>query len=60
MKKSKITSASSLADTNIDQYCRSVEDLLKNINAKPCTKARKETFEEDRFLYYDENMFEYE
>lgn len=33
--------------TNIDEYCRSVAQLLKNINDNCATKADKKTFEEE-------------
>jgi hypothetical protein len=59
MKKSKLSLGKSLGDTSIDQYCSSVEALLKNINSKPGKKAPEITSEEPRFLDIDEELFDY-
>jgi hypothetical protein len=60
MKKSEITRDGSSAGPNIDEYCHSVEELLKTINNRPGTKAKEETYEEPRFMDHDEDMFEYQ
>jgi hypothetical protein len=60
MKKSKIKNNKLLAETSIDQYCRSVEKLLKNINSNSGTIKQEETYKEPRFIHHDEDLFEYE
>jgi len=60
MKKSKLINDEALSETSIDQYCRSVENLLKNINNKSGTKSKENPYKETRFMYHDEDLFEYE
>lgn len=61
MKKLKVTHATPLADMNIDQYCRSVEELLKSINNKPGKKVQIHESSEPFFSPRDgDDLFEFE
>ena len=59
MKKSKFPMDKSLDDTYIEEYCHSVEELLKSINNKSNGKAHRESSEESRFIDDDEELLEY-
>lgn len=59
MKKTKTSGDSSLADANIDQYCQSVAELLKNINEKVGSRPRVNSHDEVHYQDYSDDMFQY-
>jgi hypothetical protein len=54
MKKMKIPDNMIDKDTNIDRFCLSVEDLLKDINDKCSNRAHGETFQEDQIEFMED------
>ncbi|KPK02245.1 MAG: hypothetical protein AMK71_02910 [Nitrospira bacterium SG8_35_4] len=59
MRKSKLSSDSFLSDTNIDQYCQSVAELLKTINEKSGTRTHVKIPDEPQFIDFSEELFQY-
>jgi hypothetical protein len=59
MKNSKLSNDQSVADTNIDQYCQSVAELLKTINEKSGTRLHQKTPEEPHYEDFTEELFQY-
>ena len=59
MKKSKLSSDQSPADTNIEQYCQSVAELLKTINEKSGTRPHIKTSDEPQFMDYADELFQF-
>jgi hypothetical protein len=47
MSEKKLIERIAMTDINIDEYCRSVEALLKDINEKCATKEKKKTLKEE-------------
>jgi hypothetical protein len=60
MKKSKFPIDTPLVDKNIEQYCRSVEELLTDIHSKSMTKSGEKASVDTSILHYEEDMLEYE
>jgi hypothetical protein len=52
MKKNASSVQNNLTDQNIDQFCSSIEKLLKNIKSKT-SKPLKNDFMLDRFMFDD-------
>jgi len=59
MKKIKLSNEQSMADTNIDQYCQSVAELLKTINEKSGTRTHVKIPDEPQFIDFSEELFQY-
>jgi uncharacterized protein with von Willebrand factor type A (vWA) domain len=55
MRKMKIPDNMIDKDTKIDRFCRSVEELLKDINDKCSNRAPGETFQEDQLEFMEDN-----
>jgi len=47
-----------MADTNIDQYCQSVAELLKTINEKSGTRSHVKISDEPQFMDYADELFQ--
>jgi len=59
MRKSKLLNDQFMADTNIDQYCQSVAELLKTINEKSGTRPNAKIPDEPQFIDFSEELFQY-
>jgi len=59
MKKSKLSSDQFIPDTNIDQYCQSVAELLKTINEKSGTRSYQNIPEDPYITDFSEELLQY-
>jgi len=59
MRKTKVSSEISMTDLNIDQYCKSVAELLKHINEKTGSRPHSITPEEPQIMDFSDELFQY-
>lgn len=60
MKAPQLSRDKSLIDTHIEQYCRSVAELLERVEKKSGKTSHNTTLQDDpRFMDDTEELFEY-
>jgi hypothetical protein len=59
MKKLKVSRIKSITETSIDQYCKSVAELLSNINEKEGSRPRSKIQDESEDMDYSEESYIY-